>query len=223
MSTGFWGALKKASRRGRRKGWLAILWNALVMWLRPLVRGAAGERLLEWRLRVALAGTGAAVKGPFMVYRRDGKTTTELDGLVIAPTGIFVLEAKTYKGEIVGGAGDAEWTQVLGRRHRKFQNPLHQNYGHRREIARIVGPRLERAVHQIVAFSGEATFREERPAGVMDFADVAGHIMGWNTRRRLSKSDIAEAKRIVDAAEAAVTREDRKKHVERLKKRHGRA
>ena len=145
---------KSLAKRGGRRGWLAILWDALVSWLRPKVRGAAGERLLELRLRAELAGTGAAVKGPFMVYRRDGRGTTEMDGLVVAPTGIFVIEAKTYKGEIVGRASDEEWTQVLGRTQRKFQNPLRQNHGHRREIERIVGPRLAWAVVPVVAFSG---------------------------------------------------------------------
>jgi hypothetical protein len=223
-SKGFFDALAKAmGKRGGRRGWLEILWDALVTWLRPKVRGAAGERVLEFRLRAELAGTGAVVKGPFMVVRRDGQGTTEMDGLAIAPTGIFVIEAKTYKGEIVGTAKDEEWTQVLGRTRRKFQNPMRQNYGHWREVSHIVGKRLEKHVVPVVAFSGEARFRGERPSGVMDFGDVAAYIKGWKGgAARMSAEDIAEAKRAVEEAASAVTRADRKKHVERLKERHGR-
>lgn len=222
--TGFFEALgKAANRRGGRRGWLEVLLDAVVTWLRPKVRGAAGERVLELRLRAELAGTGAAVKGPFMVRRQDGKGTTEVDGLVIAPTGVFVIEAKTYKGEIEGRAGDAEWTQVLGRTRRQFQNPLRQNYGHCKEIGRIVGPRLAKTLAGVVAFSGEARFRGERPPGVMDFKDVAGFVKGRKEGAgRLSAADIAEAKRAVDEAAASVTKEERRRHVERLKERHGR-
>ena len=214
------GKIGEQARRAARVA--GDLIDALVAWLRPKVRGAAGERVLELRLRAELAGTGAEVKGPFMVRRGDGKGTTELDGLVVAPTGIFVIEAKTYKGEIEGREGDAEWTQVLGRTRRKFQNPLRQNYGHRKEIERIVGRRLAGTVVPVVAFSGEARFRWARPEGVMDFGDVAGYVKRWEGgARRLSAEDIAEAKRAVDGAAAAVTKEERRRHVERLKERHG--
>lgn len=219
---GLIGALGKAAgKRGGRRGWVEVLVDALVSWLRPKVRGAAGERVLELRLRAELAGTGAAVKGPFMVYRGDGKGTAEVDGLVIAPTGIFVIEAKTYRGEIEGRADDAEWTQILGRTRRKFQNPLRQNHGHRKDVERIVGERLRGEVVPVVAFSGEAKFRGARPAGVMDFGDVAAYVKARKPRRRLSEADIAAAKQAVEAAIAAVTKEDRRRHVERLKERHG--
>ena len=162
------------------------------------------------------------MKGPFMVYRGDGKGTAEVDGLLIAPTGIFVIEAKTYRGEIEGRADDAEWTQILGRTWRKFQNPLKQNYGHRKDVERIVGEQLRGEVVPVVAFSGEAKFRGARPAGVMDFGDVAAYVKARKPRRRLTEGDIAEAKQAVEAAIAAVTKEDRRRHVERLKERHGR-
>ena len=56
---GLFGALgKAASKRGGRRGWIEILVDALVSWLRPKVRGAAGERVLELRLRAELAGAG---------------------------------------------------------------------------------------------------------------------------------------------------------------------
>lgn len=212
---------KSAGKRGGRRGWLEVLLDALVSWLRPKVRGAAGERVLELRLRAELAGTGAAVKGPFMVRRGDGKGTTEIDGLVVAPTGIFVIEAKTYKGEIEGRADDAEWTQVLGRTRRKFQNPLRQNYGHRKAIESIVGRKLAGEVVPVVAFSGEARFRGARPKGVMDFGDVAAFVKGRKTARKLSADEVAAAKKAVDDAAASVTKEEKRRHVERLKERHG--
>lgn len=215
-------------RRGRWRrhgnglwGWLGELIDAVVRWIRPKVRGYVGERMLEARLRMELAGTGAVVKGPFMVRREDGGGTTEIDGLVVGPTGVYVLEAKTYVGEISGGPDDKEWKQILSKKtKRKFQNPLHQNYGHRQVISWLAGRReLGWAVEGIVAFSGEAKFRDKRPKGVMNFNEVAAYIKGRERKRLLTAEEVSGVVERVEAAIKAVTREEKRNHVKRLEER----
>ena len=208
----------------RRVGWLEELIDAVVRWIRTKVRGYVGEKVLETRLRWELAGTGAVVKGPFMVRREDGEGTTEIDGLVVGPTGVYVLEAKTYVGEISGGPDDKEWKQILSKKtKRTFQNPLRQNYGHRQVISWLAGRReLGWAVEGIVAFSGEAKFRDKRPKGVMNFNEVAAYIKGRERKRRLTAEEVAGVVARVDAAINAVTREEKRNHVKRLKERRAR-
>ena len=212
-------ALRKAlrKRKWRNKGWLEVVWETLVHWLKPKVRGAVGERVLEGRLKLALRGSGAVVYGPFMLRRGDGAGTSEVDGLVIARTGVFVIEAKTYKGAVEGRAEDENWVQVLGRSRREFQNPLRQNYGHMKDVKRVLGKELAGEVHGVVAFSGEAEFRGTRPVQVMDFGDVAGYVKGFRRGRGLTEGEVAEAKAKMDAAIAEVTPEEKKRHVARLK------
>ncbi len=211
-------ALQKAlrKRKWRNKGWLEVVWETLVHWLKPKVRGAVGERVLEGRLKLALRGSGSVVYGPFMLRRGDGAGTSEVDGLVIARTGIFVIEAKTYKGAVEGRPEDEQWVQILGRSRREFQNPLRQNYGHMKDVKRVVGKGMERAVHGVVAFSGEAEFRGTRPSAVMDFGEVAGYVKNYKGQG-LTEREVAEAKAKMDAAIAEVTPEEKKRHVERLK------
>ena len=66
------GGKRRRWKGNRRVGWLEELIDAVVRWIRTKVRGYVGEKVLETRLRVELAGTGAVVRGPFMVRREDG-------------------------------------------------------------------------------------------------------------------------------------------------------
>lgn len=222
--TGILEAFPKVFRaERRRRGWLRGLWETLVRWLVPKVRGMVGERVLEGRLKLSMAGSGAVVYGSFMLRRADGDGTSEVDGLVIARTGVFVIEAKTYKGAVEGKIGAENWVQILGRTRRKFRNPLKQNYGHMKDVKWIVGSELAETVHGVVAFSGEAEFRGERPSAVMNFGEVAGYVKRYKKGRKLTAEEIAGIKRKMDAAIAAVTPEERRRHVERVKERRSRA
>lgn len=52
---------------------------------------------------------------------------SQVDHLVISPSGLFVIETKNYNGEIKGARTDKYWN-VSNRF--KMYNPLMQNYGH---------------------------------------------------------------------------------------------
>src|SRR6185503_2424889 len=50
--------------------------------------------------------------------------TTQIDHILIADTGIFVIETKHYQGWIFGGPNQSQWTQVIYKKKSKFQNPI---------------------------------------------------------------------------------------------------
>ena len=57
--------------------------------------------------------------------------TTEIDALMIFPSGILVLESKNYSGWIFGNDRDRNWTQSFkGGTKNHFYNPVLQNQGH---------------------------------------------------------------------------------------------
>lgn len=60
---------------------------------------------------------------------RHGWKRAQMDHLVVTPQGIFVVETKTWRGEIEGDENDARWTQVRrpGAKPIKLANPVHQN------------------------------------------------------------------------------------------------
>ena len=64
-----------------------------------------------------------------IMLMKDGKTT-QIDHIIVGRTGIFVVETKNYNGWIFGSEHSKVWTQSIYKSKRKFQNPVHQNYGH---------------------------------------------------------------------------------------------
>ncbi|MFN0098679.1 MAG: nuclease-related domain-containing protein [Gemmatimonadaceae bacterium] len=118
----------------------------------------------------------ALTDGPFRLPRSEyhhfynivipsRQGTTEVDHLIVSRFGVFVVELKDRSGWIFGNAEDAFWTSMhFGQRHR-FQNPLHQNYGHLKALEELLA--LDRRVlHGIVVFRGSFRFKTTVPAGV---------------------------------------------------------
>ena len=76
------------------------------------------------------------------VMLKTKKGTTQIDHVVISPYGIFVIETKSHKGEIFGDCDSKNWTQVLfskkGVLTYSFYSPYLQNYGHLRNLYRVL-------------------------------------------------------------------------------------
>ncbi|MBO8436467.1 MAG: NERD domain-containing protein [Spirochaetes bacterium] len=94
----------------------------------------------------------------------DG-STSQIDELIIAPSGIYVIEMKNYKGWIFGNENNQYWTQVLykgtreGSTKNRLYNPIRQNASHisclRKNLKWYKGP-----IHSLIVFSDEAEFKD---------------------------------------------------------------
>lgn len=78
----------------------------------------------------------------------SGQGTTQIDHILVSPSGVFLIETKDMNGWVFGGPGDKNWTQsyAVGRHSRKagiksrqfkFYNPLWQNEGHAKSLIRL--------------------------------------------------------------------------------------
>lgn len=101
--------------------------------------------------------------------------TTEIDHIIVADTGVFVIEAKHYSGWIFGRANDAKWTQVHYRRHRSFQNPIRQNEGHVRAIQSLSHYPDQHYI-SVVVFTGTAQLQTDMGPGVMRLAELGSFL-----------------------------------------------
>ncbi len=63
---------------------------------------------------------------------RSGRKRAQIDHLVVSPKGLFVLETKNWRGEIVGDERERRWTQLRepGTRPVTVSNPILQNQRH---------------------------------------------------------------------------------------------
>ena len=65
--------------------------------------------------------------------------TTQIDLIIVSVYGIFVIETKNHTGVIFGSDNSKYWTQVLyNGAHKLFFNPVVQNFGHIRQLSRLL-------------------------------------------------------------------------------------
>lgn len=117
-----------------------IAFLALLLWLKsPTGKGWWGE----FRVKKAIGKTQPGIQyviNNLTIPTQNGKSS-QIDHVLINPSGIFVIETKNYSGFIYGNEKQREWTQVLARAKQKrhFYNPLRQNEAHRYHLSQIVG------------------------------------------------------------------------------------
>lgn len=101
--------------------------------------------------------------------------TTQIDHLLIADTGIFVIETKHYKGWIFGHPNGSQWTQTIYKYKSKFQNPLRQNYGHLRTVQSLFNL-PEAAYFPIIVFSGDSELKSDFGPTVLRLGDLVEYL-----------------------------------------------
>lgn len=109
----------------------------------PSVKGKRGERKIARLLGSFVVNEDTYVINDVIVANDSGKTS-QIDHILFARGGIFVIETKNYSGRIYGQEDDKEWTQVLayGKTKNKFYNPIKQNQTHVYRLKQILGKDL---------------------------------------------------------------------------------
>lgn len=128
----------------------------------------AGSRHVSYRRNLGEAKVADAIETQLTrphvlltnVTLTVGNETTQIDHILVADTGIFVIETKHYKGWILGHPRDNQWTQVIYRVKSRFKNPIHQNYGHMKAVMALF-TLPDEVFHSVVAFVGEAEFKTD--------------------------------------------------------------
>ena len=162
---------------------VAALWSH-VSWVIPALILVAGLKTLlpSLRGRAGEAAVGRALKRRFPevandVILPDGRAgLTQIDHLALTPRGILVVETKNYAGWVMGGAREPTWTQVVGRKRSAFQNPLRQNYAHRKAVETLE-PGVP--VHALVVFAGDAHFPKGIPEGACALGGLDRAVAMW--------------------------------------------
>jgi hypothetical protein len=105
--------------------------------------------------------------------------TTQIDHVLIADTGIFVIETKHYQGWIYGSPNQSQWTQVIYKKKSRFQNPIRQNYGHLKTLQSLFTLPAEN-FFSVVVFTGSAEFKTDLGPNVLHLSQL----IPWLTTER---------------------------------------
>ncbi|MEE3504537.1 nuclease-related domain-containing protein [Acidiphilium acidophilum] len=125
--------------------------------------GAAGER------RVARTLARAGIPAVHDVTIRDQQGTHQIDHIAAAGDALFVIETKTWRGDLRGYPDQPQWTLTkLGRPSASVYNPLMQNRTHADVIAAVAGM----PVKSIVIMAGHAHMTGGLPGPMMPLASA---------------------------------------------------
>ena len=143
--------------------------------------------------------------------------TTQIDNIVVSPFGVFVIEAKYFQGWIFGGAKQEKWTHTLSRFEKyAFANPIRQNYGHIKALARLLR-QPENRFHSVVVFAHRnCQLKTELPANVCLQHNFIEYIQGF-TKNIVDDAALARMNTILQQPEWQATEDKKAAHVERLK------
>lgn len=125
---------------------------------------------------------------------------------------LVVIETKNMSGNIFGSPKSTTWTQYLGKNKSSFQNPIRQNFKHRKAIEAILGSSVP--LKELVCFVGSAKFPKGVPDGVvqldgiLDALDDGATEVGPEALQKLHAADVS-------------SKEVGKEHIENLKRKHG--
>lgn len=142
--------------------------------LRAKVKGVFGEGLVDLLLRFLPKEQYSFVHG---VILKNDRGTSQIDQIVVSQFGIFVIETKNYSGWIGGKENASTWVQILNNTRYRFNNPIHQNYGHIKALQSILPDVPADAFFSIVAFPGDCTLKATAVnSAVGYYADVVPYI-----------------------------------------------
>lgn len=126
-------------------------------------KGDRGERRVAGILsRVRFCSDNHLLNNLMLPWPDGG--TCQIDHVIVADSGIYVVEVKNYSGWIFANEKNQYWTQVLTTGYRgesiknRIYNPIRQNASHIRCIRRILG-NCNFPMYSIIVFSDDAEFK----------------------------------------------------------------
>lgn len=159
----------------------------------PIQKGLLGERTVNRHL-CTLDESKYTIFHDVIIP--SGNETTQIDHIVISQFGIFVIETKSYSGVIVGREREPNWTQCLPRKKTSFQNPIRQNYRHKKSLSEVL-KLPEDHFHTLVVFTkSNCIFKRERPDEVLLLDELLPRVLS-KIKEVLSPSDVSQAIRSI--------------------------
>lgn len=138
----------------------------------------------------------------------------QIDHILIHPHGVFVVETKSYYGEIDTNNNDTVWIKTIRGVKSTFPNPLIQNRSHALLINKLLDKKYE--VISLVVFSrNNAPMSDDN---VININDLSLFIESHPYKKLLSKKDIDKIYQILSKNSGDISIEEHKANIASLVK-----
>lgn len=152
--------------------------------------------------------------------------TSEVDLILIHPTGVFVIESKNYSGWIFGQDTDKTWTQSLENKKKcKFGNPVWQNEGHIKHLKGDLNAHAHLPFYNVVVFSERCELKKVSVTRENTWVIQRQHLTKTINKIieqnsvALTTADIADVYRLL-RPHMHVTDAQKRAHIDAIKARH---
>jgi len=207
-------------------GFILSLWMSS-----PSVKGKLGEAKIHNLL--------LQLPDEYYVFRdvvlKTGKGTTQIDHLVVSKYGIFAIETKNYRGEIIGNDNAIYWTQLIVTNvtywkkwyktytyvtKNKLYNPVRQSQAHVYAIKNIIKKWSHVLVVPIVVFTDNAILDKVHSQDhVINDYQLLATIQSYRDVY-LSNNDIEDILNLINVHDyrEVISDQDHTRNVNRIKK-----
>jgi hypothetical protein len=204
---------------------LFIIIVLITLYIKSLIKrlkikriGYLGEKEVRKYLR-KLERKGYAVLNDLSLPLYD--RITQIDHVVIAPTGITVIETKNYKGRISGSSQNKYWVQTIGTEHHRFYNPLRQNHTHANTIKYLLHKEgiYEFSIQNLIVFTSKRVYLQLEDEFYLPVIPYKRLKRWFKSKKRAPvTTDVEKVLEVLDKYRITDSR-DRKKHIRYVKKK----
>lgn len=124
----------------------------------------------------------------------DQGKSRQIDHIAITEYGVFVIETKNYAGIIYGKENSTEWKQYLNHKCFTFKNPIHQNYGHKQIVQKVI-QKDEIPVNSIIVFINRCKLKTETTSPVLYDNQILSYIA--SKQKTLTEQSINEIYQLI--------------------------
>lgn len=201
------------------EGFSHVMWLFLfvpVFWIikSPKFKGFVGEIIVHYKLKRLLDLEKCILIHDIMLETKEG--STQIDHIIIALNGIWVLETKFHKGWVTGTKNAKTWKQTNFKKKNFFQNPFRQNYKHCKVISEIL-ELPEEHIHNHVVLLG--TFKS-KPIKELH-TKVSEFIKFFKSNQNVVINDIDLVYKKILSKKIENTFKNKRDHVNRIKNSKG--
>lgn len=180
--------------------------------IRKRVKGWFAEVVVDYYLNQKLDLSSSIILHDILIPTKDGGTT-QIDHIIIAPSGIYVIETKAYAGWITGTRNSEKWIQHFSKRNKyPFQNPYRQNYKHIKTLSENLNIPMDSFKNTIFFFG---KFKSKKITGL--YLDLYSFLIDFNNNESVIIEDVQSVSDLIWENKIENTMKSKRAHTKHVK------